>query len=156
MPHTWEVPGGAVDKGDPTILHACARELWEEAGLKVRRINHVILDGAKGKPGATFMNSTGKSRYCKFSFQVEVDDTGIVKLDPNEHQAFLWATEEEVKTQEVGDRKIPLANSMMENLLRVGFEMWRRGEGAIACCRSGEGLGGDAQAGSSAVNSPDL
>ncbi|KAH7113416.1 hypothetical protein EDB81DRAFT_586317, partial [Dactylonectria macrodidyma] len=112
----------------PTILHACARELREEAGLEVQSIEHVILDGAGNKPGADFMNSTETRRYRKFSFEVKVDDMGTVKLDPNEHQAFVWATEEEVKSQAIGDRKIPLANPMMEKLLRVGFEMRRAGE----------------------------
>jgi 8-oxo-dGTP pyrophosphatase MutT (NUDIX family) len=29
MPNKWELPGGAVDDDDPTILHAAARELAE-------------------------------------------------------------------------------------------------------------------------------
>lgn len=136
MPNRWEIPGGAVDDDDPSVLYGCARELWEEAGLVLRHIKHVIPDGANGKPGAVFTNRTGKRFFCKFSFEVDVADTESVKLDPNEHQDFVWATEEEVTNQAIGERKIPLTNSIMVRLLREGFRMRRAGkektEGTVA------------------------
>ncbi|KAI8948254.1 NUDIX hydrolase domain-like protein [Xylaria longipes] len=36
-PLRWEVPGGAIDAEDESILHGLARELWEETGLRARR-----------------------------------------------------------------------------------------------------------------------
>jgi hypothetical protein len=42
MPSRWEVPGGGCDDIDESILHAVARELWEEAGLKATFIGQPI------------------------------------------------------------------------------------------------------------------
>ncbi|KAF4453965.1 nudix protein [Fusarium austroafricanum] len=123
MPNKWEVPGGACDDSDDSVLYGCARELWEEAGLELRHIRHVIPDGMGGKPGAVFTNRTGKRFYCKFSFEVDVVNTGVVKLDPKEHRDFVWATEDEVKAQRIGEREIPLTNSLMVRLLELGFSM---------------------------------
>ncbi|KAJ4321364.1 hypothetical protein N0V84_005396 [Fusarium piperis] len=123
MPNKWEIPGGACDDEDPTVLYGCARELWEEAGLELRHISHVVPDGFGGKPGAVFTNRTGRRFFCKFSFIVDVAGYSEVKLDPNEHQDFVWATEEEVQGQAIGDREIPLTNALMTNLISKAFSM---------------------------------
>ncbi|KAH6893319.1 NUDIX hydrolase domain-like protein [Thelonectria olida] len=123
MPNLWEVPGGAVDDDDPSILHGCARELWEEAGLVPRHIKHVIPDGFNGKPGAVFTNRTGKIFFCKFSFEVDVAPGQEVRLDANEHQDFVWATADEVKKEAIGDRKIPLANAIIRKVVGEGIRI---------------------------------
>ncbi|KAJ4231884.1 hypothetical protein NW759_002279 [Fusarium solani] len=123
MPNRWEIPGGACDDEDPTVLYGCARELWEEAGLELRHISRVVPDGFEGKPGAVFTNRTGRRFFCKFSFIVDVAEYSEVKLDPNEHQDFVWATEEEVQRQAIGDREIPLTNALMTNLISKAFDM---------------------------------
>lgn len=123
MPNRWEIPGGACDDEDPTVLYGCARELWEEAGLELRHISRVVPDGFGGKPGAVFTNRTGRRFFCKFSFIVDVAEYSEVKLDPNEHQDFVWATEEEVQREAIGDREIPLTNSLMANLISKAFSM---------------------------------
>ncbi|KAF4980138.1 hypothetical protein FDECE_17941 [Fusarium decemcellulare] len=129
MPNKWEVPGGACDDEDPSVLYGCARELWEEAGLELRHIRQVIPDGLNGRPGAVFTNRTGKRFFCKFSFIVDVDQGQEVKLDPKEHQDFVWATEEEVRNEAIGDRKIPLTNSLMTNLVTMAFDMRKANKG---------------------------
>ncbi|CAG7556221.1 unnamed protein product [Fusarium equiseti] len=125
MPNRWEIPGGACDDEDESVLHGCARELWEEAGLEATHIRHVIPDGAGGKPGQVFTNRTGKRFFCKFSFEVDVVDTRDVKLDPKEHQDYVWATEEEVKVQRMReeDREIPLTNAIMVRVVEMGFAL---------------------------------
>jgi 8-oxo-dGTP pyrophosphatase MutT (NUDIX family) len=40
-PAWWEIPGGGIDPGESSA-HACARELWEEAGIQRARIGPVI------------------------------------------------------------------------------------------------------------------
>lgn len=45
MPNRGEVPGGAVDAEDPTILHGAARELMEEAGLEATRFRRLATQG---------------------------------------------------------------------------------------------------------------
>jgi 8-oxo-dGTP pyrophosphatase MutT (NUDIX family) len=40
-PAWWEIPGGGID-GYETSAHACARELWEEAGIGEATIGPII------------------------------------------------------------------------------------------------------------------
>lgn len=94
MPNRWEVPGSGCDDEDKSILHAVARELWEEAGLKASHISAPV-----GDPHL-FLSRSGK-QICRFTFvvQVETNTEGRfeVKLDPEEHQRFVWASETEVR-----------------------------------------------------------
>ena len=108
MPLRWEIPGGACDLEDETILHGLARELWEEAGLK--------MTGVVRQVGGEYVFLTRRGMgVSRVTFEVEVEtpastesEGGLQKetlpevvLDPNEHARFLWATEEEVRTGRV-------------------------------------------------------
>ena len=95
MPLRWEIPGGAVDEEDESILHGLAREIWEESGLLVTRVVRVV--GA----GQTFTSSKGK-RVIKYSFEVEVErpaEAGLprVTIAPEEHADYAWVSEEECR-----------------------------------------------------------
>lgn len=111
FPNLWEVPGGSVDEDDPTILHAVAREVFEETGLRLTRVVRQAGDGIEWTE-----NKTGKERkWLKLTFEIEVaeidssmatmDDGMIsgyldsipVELDPKEHQEYAWTTEKEVR-----------------------------------------------------------
>ncbi|KAL2141070.1 hypothetical protein VTI28DRAFT_2917 [Corynascus sepedonium] len=100
MPLLWEVPGGACDPEDETILHAVGRELWEEAGLKLKRVVRQV------GPELALL---GKRLWSKVTCEVEVEVEGgdsettlpKVTLDPNEHVRFLWATEDECRSGKV-------------------------------------------------------
>lgn len=124
MPNKWEIPGGACDDEDPSVLYGCARELWEEAGLEARHIQAVMPDNEGGKPGSVFTNRTGKRFYCKFSFEVEVGEAEV-KLDSKEHQDYCWATEADVELQMIGTKSVPLTGPMMLRTVRNGFRMRR-------------------------------
>src|SRR5579871_3262528 len=39
FPGYWEVPGGTCDVNDETIFHGLAREVYEEVGLRVIKVN---------------------------------------------------------------------------------------------------------------------
>ncbi|ROW12442.1 hypothetical protein VMCG_00825 [Cytospora schulzeri] len=91
MPNKWEIPGGAVDDGE-TILAGLAREVWEESGLKVKKLEAAVWEGE------VFRTTRGK-HVCKFTFVVEAENSSEVKLDPNEHQDHVWATEEECRAK---------------------------------------------------------
>ena len=95
MPNRWELPGGAVDAEDVTILHGVARELWEEAGLVVEVFDQQIGDGHS-------FYLRDQRRCFKLEFLVEVESTESVTLDPNEHQRFVWASEGECRVGKVG------------------------------------------------------
>lgn len=124
MPLSWETPGGGCDDDDASMLHSCARELREEAGLEAMSFGLLVrcLAGdanaatAEGGPddgepewgermgGQFFFTRKGKL-ISKFYFVVEAKQTSNVVVDPNEHAAYLWATEEEVKDERMHDEE---------------------------------------------------
>ncbi|KIW68763.1 hypothetical protein PV04_04685 [Phialophora macrospora] len=130
MPNKWEIPGGAADEEDPTLFHSAARELWEEAGLIAKRFTHIVTEGPDREPGQVFTNRTGTRTFCRFSFQVEVEGCEHVRLDPMEHQDYLWATEDEIREQKTGDRELPITNSGVTSLILEAFRL--RGQMAKA------------------------
>jgi 8-oxo-dGTP pyrophosphatase MutT (NUDIX family) len=118
MPNLWEVPGGAVDAEDASILHGCARELWEETGLVARRVRRVVApaEGAFYE----FTNSTGLKRFGKFHFEVDVA-AGEVRLDENEHQDYVWACEEDCLRGVVDGREILFTAPAQRDIVLEGF-----------------------------------
>ena len=122
MPGRWEIPGGGVDDDDESILHAVARELWEEAALTAVSIGPLV-----GNPH--FFESRRGKRICKFNFLVETksgERTMDVKLDPKEHQRFVWASEGEVRARKVGDLEIEFTMKDLEVTVLEAF--WIRRE----------------------------
>lgn len=132
MPNRWETPGGACDNNDQTILHAVARELWEETMLIARSVGPMVGDGY------TFKTRSGKM-VRKLNFIVEVErqdgdgDGGSnfeVRLRPEEHQGFVWATEEEVRACKVGDVEIGFMMPEQEAVVLDAFAVLKRSTAA--------------------------
>jgi 8-oxo-dGTP pyrophosphatase MutT (NUDIX family) len=119
MPLRWEVPGGACDWEDDSILHGLVRELWEESGLVATKISRIVRCG--DEDGAVFFTRRNR-RICKFTFEVEVKE-GPVKLDPNEHQAFVWASEDELRAGKCGDTEIKLTTQGQASTIWEGFRL---------------------------------
>ncbi|KAL2063956.1 hypothetical protein VTL71DRAFT_4450 [Oculimacula yallundae] len=101
-PNKWETPGGGVDEDDTTIMHGVAREVFEESGLTVTHIKRLVPLGDGGEEGFAFQNSRGL-RVLKFTFEVEVESVDQVTLDAKEHQMFMWANEEEIRSGRMED-----------------------------------------------------
>ncbi len=119
LPSRWEVPGGGCDDEDLSVLHGVARELWEEAGLTAARIGPQVGDGH------FFLSRSGKL-VGKFSFLVDAE-TGAdgkldVKLNPSEHQNYVWATEEEVKALRVDDVELKFTTREQEAVVLEAFK----------------------------------
>src|SRR6266542_3792289 len=117
MPGRWEIPGGGVDDDDKSILHAVARELWEEAALTAINIGPLV-----GSPH--FFESRSGKQVCKFNFLVETkseEGTMDVKLNPEEHQRFVWASEEEARSRKVGDLEIEFTTTDLEATVLEAF-----------------------------------
>jgi len=114
MPLLWETPGGACDDDDASILHSAARELWEEAGLTTVRVI--------GVAGEEYVFCTRNGTMVgKFTFVMEVDKGEEVKLS-DEHAAYVWASNEEVLAEKVGDLKIPFTTREQKDIILKGFE----------------------------------
>ncbi|KKP06723.1 hypothetical protein THAR02_01212 [Trichoderma harzianum] len=124
MPNKWEVPGGGCDDEDESILHAAARELWEEAGLKA-----IHLGAPVGRP--YFLQSRSGKKVCKFVFPVQAETNSggrmDVTLDPREHQSFTWASEEEVKAKRIKDMELEFTTKDLECIVLAAFSQFKTG-----------------------------
>jgi 8-oxo-dGTP pyrophosphatase MutT (NUDIX family) len=141
LPEKWEIPSGVVSNDpqkDMTITKAVARELWEEAGLTASRLTRLISAPADDDmipsldEGFVFSNSTKTKVFCRYVFEVEVEenlDEGIcVKLNPYEHQDFVWATEGDLRSlRTLGDgRELDLTSDHLKRLILEGFKSKRQ------------------------------
>lgn len=129
----WENPGGSVEPSDASLLHAVAREVFEETGLHVSGfIDLVCVDRW------TSVKMDRVREVAKFSFVVEVREalegnrdangngwTERVVRDEDEHQDLMWATEEQVREGVEGEGTLKFVNEQGWNLLRA-FELCRQ------------------------------
>ncbi|EAQ85472.1 hypothetical protein CHGG_09486 [Chaetomium globosum CBS 148.51] len=126
----WECPGGRVDTTDASILHALCREVREETGLVVSRVERVVEMGE--------FDGGGRERWRKVTFLVGVeglklegsqDGFPVARLSEEEHVGAFWAAEEEVLAGRVGEREIQFAyDAQRETILEV-FRQGRVGDG---------------------------
>lgn len=118
FPHCWECPGGGVDDEDETILHALARELQEETGLRTKHIRALVDDNTE------FEGREGIWRKISCLVEVHEKDGEVmpeVKLEPLEHQDFVWATKEEISSGRVGDKDVKFAYEVQRETIKVAF-----------------------------------
>ncbi|KAH8879926.1 hypothetical protein GQ53DRAFT_20313 [Thozetella sp. PMI_491] len=123
FPDKFEIPGGGVDKDDATIIDAAVRELLEETGLVAKRVKCRVTDGSDGNKLHVFQNSRKTSWFCRVCFEMEVETYTDIRLDPNEHQDFVWATEAEVRDQRIGDRDVPITSVDMQSIILEAFRL---------------------------------
>ena len=106
----WTMPGGHIDDEDGSIEEGALRELKEEANLTCKRSDLKYL-GKKGKTKHYFMTE-------KWTGKVDVDKPNP-KTNEIEHDAYKWATLEDIK--EIEDTKIPIY--LLEKALKLaGFD----------------------------------
>jgi ADP-ribose pyrophosphatase YjhB (NUDIX family) len=120
FPCCWEPPGGGVDWEDESVLHGCARELWEEAGVAAKRMLRLVNARA-------FPSRKGNRIIYQVTILVEADLEvgGEPTVDPQEHSEWMWATEEEVKAQRKTDgADLQFTALDVRNTLITAFQMW--------------------------------
>ncbi|KAF2141526.1 uncharacterized protein K452DRAFT_288217 [Aplosporella prunicola CBS 121167] len=128
----WEFPGGSVDPEDKTIFHAVARELMEEAGLRAVSILNQVGEGVEFHSGWGMR----KKMWLKLSFEVEVAEGKEktekdipVKLDPIEHQAYLWVTEDDIRRGEVDGIQLQFVTAAQTAVMLECFRQRRERAG---------------------------
>lgn len=85
-PGEWDLPGGTIEFGEDPIT-ALKREIKEETNLKV-------------KVGKVLSVYSFLSNPLRYQFQIVYEceyRSGKVKLNPEDHDAFVWATISEIK-----------------------------------------------------------
>jgi 8-oxo-dGTP pyrophosphatase MutT (NUDIX family) len=119
MANLWEIPGGGCDDEDESILYSTAREPWEEAGLRAKSISRPVGT-------AHFFSTKSGKKICKFNFMVEAEKNSEgrfdVKLDSEEHQQFVWATEEEVQSKQSGKVQLEFTTKHLEKTVIEAFK----------------------------------
>ncbi|KAL1613893.1 hypothetical protein SLS54_010170 [Diplodia seriata] len=125
FPTVWEVPGGSVDSDDETVLHAVARELEEETGLHVTSIDHEVGVGVQFRTGS----GENRTNWLKLAFEVAVAEQEAeeiaIRLDPVEHQDYLWVEEEDVRRGEVNGTRLEFMTADQRALVLEGFRLKR-------------------------------
>ncbi|RKF59358.1 putative nudix domain protein [Erysiphe neolycopersici] len=121
-PGRWEIPGGACEATDKTILDGMVREMWEESGLIVTNIVGVLNNEGKS------FTSRRRKRYLKFEFEVEIEPSNEIRLNPAEHKAFMWITEEEFHARKKDDSDITFqfTTELQADSVREVFQLWKK------------------------------
>lgn len=117
----WELPGGSVDigGGDGSMIAGAVRELYEETELVARVVKREVME-------RTFED--GRWRQGVFEVELEGEEELDVRLDPKEHVAWLWVTEEEVREGRCGSVVLEYVDLEWKELLSRAFQQHRVGE----------------------------
>lgn len=121
FPLKWELPGGSVDVdgGDGSVVAGAVRELYEETELVARNVKREVMERKFEE---------GRWRQGVFEVEVEVKEELSVRLDPKEHVAWMWVTEEEVREGRCGSMVLEYADLEWKELLLRAFQRHRVGE----------------------------
>jgi hypothetical protein len=72
----------------------------------------------------TFEDGRRRTTWLKLIFEMEVEDTNVT-LDPVEHQDYLFASEEEINNDLVGDVKLAYISPPNKDVKLEAFRLQR-------------------------------
>ncbi|CAD6587691.1 MAG: hypothetical protein ASARMPRED_003220 [Alectoria sarmentosa] len=155
FPDPWEVPSGDAELTDPTILHSVARVTFEQTGLHLEKAVGQIGDGEALK--------TSKGRGFRLNFEIDITELAVVgeldcatlghleiTLDKDEHQDFVWATEEDIR-----DEIYPIVTPEQTAVILQAFQLRRRYEKDFLAANAGKAVRKDRLAPNSGNCEPD-
>lgn len=149
FPLRWEIPCGGLSAPDVSPLACAVRELWEETGLHASHIQCTVgmitlpehlprdkdIDQAETQDGddtcLVSLWAEGQ-RWHVLTVIVDVqedlngdgvDGKSIVRLRPEEHEAWMWVTEEQVRRGIDADGRV--VEFVSETARRVVLEGFR-------------------------------
>ncbi|KAK7977286.1 hypothetical protein PG988_004776 [Apiospora saccharicola] len=141
----WEIPGGSCDPQDTSILDAAARELVEEAGLRVRRFVAVV-----DQQRHEWVDRGEVWRKLTFIVEAEAEADGVdefsgeerderdeevkesngrwstplrVQLDPEEHEDFVWASREDLLAGGIDERTFTWIQDEQRQVILRAFDI---------------------------------
>ncbi|KAE8382710.1 hypothetical protein BDV26DRAFT_253041 [Aspergillus bertholletiae] len=124
-PNVWEVPGGVADDNE-TIVDCAVRELREETGLRASAVTAMLGEFEWIDTSNSASDLPGKGKWKVFIFRVIVEGSDQehldITIDPKEHKAYLWATEEEVRRDLCGDVRLEWISLNQKKTILETFE----------------------------------
>ncbi|MBU2666732.1 NUDIX domain-containing protein [Actinoplanes bogorensis] len=98
--HAWFTPGGGVKWWEPLRM-AAARELWEEAGLRVRGRQLRAVAFTTGRADLGFANGLFRDDFYLLRVDShEVDVSGLTEFERGHYGGFRWWSADELATTE--------------------------------------------------------
>lgn len=83
----WDIPGGRIDIGEE-LEKALKREVFEETGLKLKRVDSILL--------AQDLLRNPKKHTVRITYKALCNAREVV-LNPLEHSQYKWVTLSELK-----------------------------------------------------------
>ena len=100
----WQIPSGSPRPTDPTMLHALARIVFDETGLRLTSVS--MMSGAEVEHAGS---ESGKAKRMRMLFMIEVAELGLTQLDYSP-----FGKNSECRSQEQDINSVPIALNLVK------------------------------------------
>jgi 8-oxo-dGTP diphosphatase len=108
----WELPSGKVEVGEG-LIEACLRELEEETGIVVDKVDHYC---------GFFDYQTPSNKLSRqFNFKVTLGEIPQIKLNPIEHSEFRFISLEDIEP-ELKNSDFKISEEIEKLILKIKSE----------------------------------